>query len=172
MAYTRMNLVRPVAIGFMTDTMGRMHSDAQFAGRHSASVTTLWLLVRLTLLLRSISKRLPVKPVMTLSHARLDRASHYQKFTETSFGCLCFFCWGRGRNLFLSQKKGCPPKTLIHGTSPPGKRGKTDILGCFGHRCTNNQPKFVSSIMSGHPMNDMFQMARGVVLNICLRFAD
>ena len=35
MAYTRMNLVRPVAIGFMTDTMGRMHSDAQFAGSSS-----------------------------------------------------------------------------------------------------------------------------------------
>ena len=32
MAYTRTNLVRTVAIGFMTDTMGRMHSDAQFAG--------------------------------------------------------------------------------------------------------------------------------------------
>ena len=35
MAYTRTNLVRPVAIGFMTDTMGRMHSDAQFAGSSS-----------------------------------------------------------------------------------------------------------------------------------------
>ena len=35
MAYTWTNLVRPVAIGFMTDTMGRMHSDAQFAGSSS-----------------------------------------------------------------------------------------------------------------------------------------
>ena len=35
MAYTRTNLVRTVAIGFMTDTMGRMHSDAQFAGSSS-----------------------------------------------------------------------------------------------------------------------------------------
>ena len=35
MAYTRTNRVRPVAIGFMTDTMGRMHSDAQFAGSSS-----------------------------------------------------------------------------------------------------------------------------------------
>ena len=35
MAYTRTNLVWPVAIGFMTDTMGRMHSDAQFAGSSS-----------------------------------------------------------------------------------------------------------------------------------------
>ena len=35
MAYTRTNFVRPVAIGFMTDTMGRMHSDAQFAGSSS-----------------------------------------------------------------------------------------------------------------------------------------
>ena len=35
MAYTRTNCVRPVAIGFMTDTMGRMHSDAQFAGSSS-----------------------------------------------------------------------------------------------------------------------------------------
>ena len=35
MAYTRTNLVRPVAIGFMTDTMGRMHSEAQFAGSSS-----------------------------------------------------------------------------------------------------------------------------------------
>ena len=26
----------------MTDTMGRMHSDAQFAGQNSASVTTRW----------------------------------------------------------------------------------------------------------------------------------
>ena len=56
MVYTRMNLVRPVAIGFMTDTMGRMHSDAQFAGRHSVSVTTLWWVVQLTLLLRSTNK--------------------------------------------------------------------------------------------------------------------
>ena len=35
MAYTRPYRVRPVAIGFMTDTMGRMHSDAQFAGSSS-----------------------------------------------------------------------------------------------------------------------------------------
>ena len=35
MAYTRTYRVRPVAIGFMTDTMGRMHSDAQFAGSSS-----------------------------------------------------------------------------------------------------------------------------------------
>ena len=35
MAYTRTNRVWPVAIGFMTDTMGRMHSDAQFAGSSS-----------------------------------------------------------------------------------------------------------------------------------------
>ena len=35
MAYTRTNLVWLVAIGFMTDTMGRMHSDAQFAGSSS-----------------------------------------------------------------------------------------------------------------------------------------
>ena len=26
----------------MTDTMGRMHSDAQFAGQNSESVTTQW----------------------------------------------------------------------------------------------------------------------------------
>ena len=32
MAYTRMYRVRTVAIGYMTDPMGRMHSDAQFAG--------------------------------------------------------------------------------------------------------------------------------------------
>ena len=38
--------------------MGRMHSDAQFAGRNSVSVTTLWLLVPLTLLLRLISNLL------------------------------------------------------------------------------------------------------------------
>ena len=38
--------------------MGRMHSDAQFAGRNSVSVTTLWLLVLLTLLLRLISNLL------------------------------------------------------------------------------------------------------------------
>ena len=117
------------------DTMGRMHSDAQFAGRHSASVTTLWLLVRLTLLLRSISKRLPVKPVMTLSHARLDRASHYLKFTETSFGCLYFFV-GAGVGACSYLKRSDVPK---------------------------KHPKFVSSLMSGHPMSDMFQMARGVV---------
>jgi hypothetical protein len=65
----------PASYG-MTDTMGRMHSDAQFAGQNSVSVTTLWLVVqlhvRLTLLLRSISKRLPVKPVTTLSHVGND----------------------------------------------------------------------------------------------------
>ena len=44
MAYTRMNLVRPVAIGFMTDTMGRMHSDAQFAGSSSVKPGGLFLL--------------------------------------------------------------------------------------------------------------------------------
>lgn len=171
MAYTRMNLVRPVAIGFMTDTMGRMHSDAQFAGRHSASVTTLWLLVRLTLLLRSISKRLPVKPVMTLSHARLDRASHYLKFTETSFGCLYFFA-GAGVGACSYLKRSDVPKKHWSMVHHPRKTGKTDILGSFGHRCTKKHPKFVTSLMSGHPMSDMFQMARGVVLNICLRFAD
>ena len=32
MAYTRTYRVRTVAIGFMTDIMGRMHSDTQFAG--------------------------------------------------------------------------------------------------------------------------------------------
>ena len=32
MAYTRTSRVLTVAIGYMTDTMGRMHSDAQFAG--------------------------------------------------------------------------------------------------------------------------------------------
>ncbi len=32
MTYTRTHHVRTVAIGYMTDTMGRMHSDAQFAG--------------------------------------------------------------------------------------------------------------------------------------------
>jgi len=35
MAYTRTYRVRTVAIGYMTDTMGRMHSDAQFAGSSS-----------------------------------------------------------------------------------------------------------------------------------------
>ena len=35
MAYTWTYRVRPVAIGFMTDTMGCMHSDAQFAGSSS-----------------------------------------------------------------------------------------------------------------------------------------
>ena len=35
MAYTRTYRVRTVAIGCMTDTMGRMHSDAQFAGSSS-----------------------------------------------------------------------------------------------------------------------------------------
>ena len=35
MAYTRTYRVLTVAIGFMTDTMGRMHSDAQFAGSSS-----------------------------------------------------------------------------------------------------------------------------------------
>ena len=35
MAYTRTHRVRTVAIGYMTDTMGRMHSDAQFAGSSS-----------------------------------------------------------------------------------------------------------------------------------------
>ena len=34
----------PVSYG-MTDTMGRMHSDAQFAGQNSESVTTRWLVV-------------------------------------------------------------------------------------------------------------------------------
>ena len=60
----------------------------------SASVTTQWLVVQLlaplTLLLHLISKRLPVKPVMTKtscrwwqgSHARPDRASHYHKLRE------------------------------------------------------------------------------------------
>ena len=32
MAYRQPYIVRMVAIGYMTDTMGRMHSDAQFAG--------------------------------------------------------------------------------------------------------------------------------------------
>ncbi len=45
----------------VTDTMGRMHSDAQFAGI---------LLAPLALLLRSISKRLPVKPAMTIGPSR------------------------------------------------------------------------------------------------------
>ena len=35
MAYTRTYRVRTVVIGYMTDTMGRMHSDAQFAGSSS-----------------------------------------------------------------------------------------------------------------------------------------
>ena len=35
MAYTWTYTVRPVAIEYMTDTMGRMHSDAQFAGSSS-----------------------------------------------------------------------------------------------------------------------------------------
>ena len=35
MAYTQPYIVRMVAIGYMTDTMGRMHSDAQFAGSSS-----------------------------------------------------------------------------------------------------------------------------------------
>ena len=35
MAYTRTYCVRTIAIGYMTDTMGRMHSDAQFAGSSS-----------------------------------------------------------------------------------------------------------------------------------------
>ena len=35
MAYTRTSRVLTVAIGYMTDTMGRMHSDAQFAGSSS-----------------------------------------------------------------------------------------------------------------------------------------
>ena len=35
MAYTRTYHVRTLAIGYMTDTMGRMHSDAQFAGSSS-----------------------------------------------------------------------------------------------------------------------------------------
>ena len=35
MAYTRTYRIRTVAIGYMTDTMGRMHSDAQFAGSSS-----------------------------------------------------------------------------------------------------------------------------------------
>ena len=35
MAYTWTCRVRTVAIGYMTDTMGRMHSDAQFAGSSS-----------------------------------------------------------------------------------------------------------------------------------------
>ena len=49
------------------DTMGRMHSDAQFAGRNSVSVTTQWLvvqlLVRLTLLLRLISNRVNLNTI-------------------------------------------------------------------------------------------------------------
>ena len=44
MAYTRTNRVWPVAIGFMTDTMGRMHSDAQFAGSSSVKSFRLFLL--------------------------------------------------------------------------------------------------------------------------------
>ena len=35
MAYTRTYSVWTVAIGYLTDTMGRMHSDAQFAGSSS-----------------------------------------------------------------------------------------------------------------------------------------
>jgi len=35
MAYTRTYRVRTVAIGYMTDTMGRMHSDAQSTGSSS-----------------------------------------------------------------------------------------------------------------------------------------
>ena len=35
MAYRQPYIVRMVAIGYMTDTMGRMHSDAQFAGSSS-----------------------------------------------------------------------------------------------------------------------------------------
>ena len=67
----------PASYG-MTDTMGRMHSDAQFAGQNSESVTTQWLvvqlLVRLTLLLHLISNQLIPN-----------------SFTETSFrGCLFF----------------------------------------------------------------------------------
>ena len=56
------------------DTMGRMHSDAQFAGRNSASVTTQWLvvqlLVRLTLLLRLTNKF--VSLVASKEFARLN----------------------------------------------------------------------------------------------------
>ena len=44
MAYTRMYRVRTVAIGYMTDTMGRMHSDAQFAGSSSVKPCGLFLL--------------------------------------------------------------------------------------------------------------------------------
>jgi len=35
MAYTRKYRVLTAAIGYMTDTMSRMHSDAQFAGSSS-----------------------------------------------------------------------------------------------------------------------------------------
>ena len=86
MAYTRMNLVRSVAIGFMTDTMGRMHSDVQFAGRNSASVTTLWWVVRLTLLLRSTNKF--VSLVASKEFARLTAGlflCNYLRGTECTF---------------------------------------------------------------------------------------
>ena len=44
MAYTRTHRVRTVVIGYMTDTMGRMHSDAQFAGSSSVKPYGLFLL--------------------------------------------------------------------------------------------------------------------------------
>ena len=44
MAYTQPYIVRMVAIGYMTDTMGRMHSDAQFAGSSSVKPCGLFLL--------------------------------------------------------------------------------------------------------------------------------
>ena len=73
------------------------------------------------------------------------------------------FLLGQGSEPVLISKEVMSPKNADPWYITPGKRGKTDILVCFGHRCTNNQPKFVASLMSGHPMSDMFQMARGVV---------
>ena len=68
--------------------MGRMHSDAQFAGQKSEQVTTQWQdvlwHVLLTLLLRLISNLVNVIPSVV-------EESHYQISTETSFrGCLFF----------------------------------------------------------------------------------
>ncbi len=44
MAYTQPYIVRMVAIGYMTDTMGRMHSDALSAGSSSVKPYGLFLL--------------------------------------------------------------------------------------------------------------------------------
>ena len=70
------------------------------------------------------------------------------------------FLLGQGSEPVLISKEAMFPKNADPWYITPGKRGKTDILGSFGHRCTNNQPKFVASLISARPICDLFLMGR------------